>query len=1291
MTDSPETRRRPSFIRRLIRNLLILAVVLALLVYFAAPSVISGIARRQIEDQFAQRFEGNVTVARCTFSWPAEVKIESLAVSDSEGHTRLGAELVETKIDLWKVFSETYVVDIRVLAPHVRLRESADGGYRIDGMKESQPERDEEPPSSSTLPDIVLNASLERGTIEVVNARGETLTIDRIDGRIAWPSTREPLDLNLVVGKKGAGALSVEASLNLFPEGRPDEERMTGTVSYEIEPLDLAVWAPLFAPLAGVRSLDGSLAGKGDFRIDEGLALSGEGSLNLRDVFGRGEAPDARPISFKEASLAMSFTADDRGSGTQRVNMKLADAFSMDFDGRTREPLAASGEVAGKLTVTGDVGRLIDRLGSMLDVKPGVTLNGAVDGAFDLTMALADGAPQSARLDGSLKLSGLSGKDETGRSLPLASEARLDARQLAWHGKGVSAELFQLDFGPIQARALGGVNLETKRLQPTELHLDADLEALGRQLSSFMELDGVLRGRAKADVVIEGGEAKALCRGKVVLSGFDFVDEAGEGFGPLSLNLDEALQLDLADGGVSKLEKLDVTGGFIEGRLTGELVNIGHPAKLRVALRGPLSVDRRRMPSSLRRKVEDAGLEFDRLQWNGTIRHEAASSVLDGKLVTSSLRMTPKDGKDGGITLRPIDMDVKVSVAQSGGVQKLTADLRGKTVDILLEGPEPKRGRLVQPSLDLEFDLRGAGATRALRISRGRLVASFGAVDVSGNIQGEGPKGTMDLKIRPDVNLATLTSDLGDLFGVHPGDYTGNVKGGVDVVRRNSSMSAKGKLLIENLTARAHPEGESKPVVVREPSVALDLDLAFDDERGDLDLGSTHLNCKTIRGGLKGRIRQWKTSPIFDGLVGEFRYIPDRLGVLLAPWLPGSMTGSKEMPLQFRLDGKAAGTDWLSVLRGTHGGATLGLSRLLVSGFELDGDLETMLSEKHLSTDSRLALNGGGLRIKADVDLEERKDARCVLDVSVDKAQANAAMSPLLKFVNPLFALNQEEEGGLLQGLLDVNLHLEYAGGISKEIAEGGWAAVPKKRISGRGRIGFTNLVVQGAEFLTLLDQVAGLGLGPDIGSKLAFDPIEFTIDSGRLRYAKSVAMNLGGVPTQWTGSVGLDGDLDMVWEIPVTAGLLAKAPFLKFFKDQPLRVPVGGTLSSPKLQMEKVLEEMAQKAIQKGFQDKIGGALGGVLGGALGGKKPAQNQPKGQKDPKAKPPAPAPTPGGLLGGLLGGIQEKEAKKLLKRADRAWDANFKDKARARYRKLRTKYKGTSIYKKNKVRIDERAK
>ncbi len=1291
MTDSPEARRRPSFIRRLVRNLLILAVVLALLVYFAAPSVISGLVRGQLEKQISKQFEGQVTLKRCTFSWPADVKIESLAIKDPEGKTRFGAELIETKVDLWKAFSETYIVDVRVVAPHVRLRENAEGGYRIDGMKEIPSEGEEEPTSDETLPEIVLKASLERGTIEVVNARGETLLIDRLDGRMAWPSTREPIDLNLVLGKKGAGALSVEASLNLFPEGKPDGQRMTGTVSYEIDPLDLAVWAPLLAPMAGLRALDGTLDGKGAFRIDEGLALSGDGHLKLHDVFGRGAAADARPISFKAASLTMAFAADDSGSGTQKLKLDLEDAFSMNFDGRTREPMGASGELTGKLMVNGHVGRMVDRLGSVLDVKPGVTLNGALEGAFDLTMSLSEGAPRSARLDGALTISELSGKDGAGASLPLADKARLEARGLEWLGKGVSAELFQLDFGPIQARALGGVNLETKRLQPTELHLDADLGALGRQLSSFMDLQGVLRGRAKADVVIEGGESKALCRGKVVLSSFDFIDDSGQGFGPLSLNLDEALRLDLADGGVSTLEKLDIMGGFIEGRLSGELVDIGRPESLRVNLRGPLSVDRGHMPSSLRRRLDESGLEFDRLQWNGTVRHDSASSALEGKLVTSSLRMAPKEGEEGGITLRPIDLDVKVSMAASGGAQRVTADVRGKTVGILLEGSEPKRGRWVQPSLDLELTLRGSGADQTLRISRGRLLGAFGSVDVSGSLRGEGPQGAMDLKIRPDVNLASLTSDLGQLFGVRPGDYMGDFKGGVDVVRTGGTMSAKGKLRVENLVARARPEGEAKVLEVREPSVALDLDLAFDDERGDLDLGSTHLESKTIRGSLKGRIRRWKTAPVFEGLVGEFRYIPDRLGVLLAPWLPGSMTGKKEMPLNFRLDGSAAGADWLSVLRGTHGAAGMGLSRLLVSGFELDGDFETMLSEKHLSTDSRLALNGGGLNLKADVDLEDRKDARCVLDVSVDKAQANAAMSPLLKFVNPLFALSQEKEGGLLQGLLDVNLHLEYAGGLSKEIAEGGWAALPKKRISGRGRIGFTNLVVQGAEFLTLLDQVAGLGLGPDIGSKLAFEPIEFTIDSGRLSYAKSVAMNLGGVPTRWTGSVGLDGDLDMVWEIPVTAGLLAKAPFLKFFKDQPLRVPVGGTLSSPELRMDRVLQEMAQKAIQKGFQNKIGGALGGVLGGALGGKRPDPKQPGGKQDPKAKPPAPAPTPGGLLGGLLGGLQEKDAKKLLKRADRAWDANFKDKARARYRKLQTKYKGTSVYKKNKARIDERAK
>jgi hypothetical protein len=112
------------------------------------------------------------------------------------------------------------------------------------------------------------------------------------------------------------------------------------------------------------------------------------------------------------------------------------------------------------------------------------------------------------------------------------------------------------------------------------------------------------------------------------------------------------------------------------------------------------------------------------------------------------------------------------------------------------------------------------------------------------------------------------------------------------------------------------------------------------------------------------------------------------------------------------------------------------------------------------------------------------------------------------------------------------------------------------------------------------------------------------------------------------------------------------------------IAIPVGGTTAAPKLDFEKALAGIAQTAITSAIEEKVGGNVGEKVEDALGG---------------------------ALGGILGGGSEKKAGDLLKDADKAWDGGKQADAAKLYQKLKKDYPKTDAYKKNKERVDTRAK
>jgi hypothetical protein len=392
----------------------------------------------------------------------------------------------------------------------------------------------------------------------------------------------------------------------------------------------------------------------------------------------------------------------------------------------------------------------------------------------------------------------------------------------------------------------------------------------------------------------------------------------------------------------------------------------------------------------------------------------------------------------------------------------------------------------------------------------------------------------------------------------------------------------------------------------------------------------------------------------------ELVHVPDAWSALLAAYLPGTYTGSEDRSLELHLSGPILPGDSATMLARASGKGRVELGHYTSPELETEGGrIDIELKGGRALLGGELDANGGSLSLDGDLLLVSSSPTASRVSFDAKDAEARTALSPLFARVHPAFAGLSQIENGSLSGLITSRLELSYPGDQSLLDLGSGAATFEAARLNGDGSFGLSHAGIRGAPFFDQLLQLAGA----EAGSELGLDAVPFSIRSGALTYDNPWKWSLGGLTTFFSGAVGFDQKLALNWSLPLSEGFLKKQGLPKELAGQTLALPIGGTVSSPKLDWKAPLTELAKDSLKEAVQDELKDELGSL-------------EEKLRKE---------------SGGLLDDKASGDAAEVLRRADELWSAGKQAEARPLYKRLREEFKLSPTYLLNRDRIKERAK
>jgi hypothetical protein len=882
-------------------------------------------------------------------------------------------------------------------------------------------------------------------------------------------------------------------------------------------------------------------------RAEPGLALAGaltaeasvtwskaafgiEGTLGVRNLALTSPELKGDTLRLVSAELPVKMSRQGQTLRVEQADLRCdigAVSLAGDFDSAA-ELETAFNKPGVKLDATVDVAKLAAVLPKLLRVRDGTEFR---EGKLSVKVE-SKSDPEGTSWTGSANASALratrGGKDIHWEE-PLAIEfvGRVKAGQLPTFDKLTCKS----DFIAINAQ-----------VKPDAVRAAANvyLDKLAERLADFVDLGGInLGGRGSAQVIAQRkptGEFSV--DGAMELKQFAFTNSAGKGIREPDLNV-----------------KLFATGNAPESGpvsvSTGSITLTDNPDQLRLSLLEAVPDAKQLSAGKL-----DIRLTGELDQWR-----KRFAVVLP---VLNDYEVSGKAVAEGVVNFGPDTINVNRLTL---GITKAHFVGSGLTID------EPT----INASTDLKVDRKAKQTTldrltlnsAPLTISNGKLVIRMPANGQLG-VEGSGQATT-------DLNR------LGKTIGMYadPGGASA-IRGKVTGLL-NFNYEGDAATFASTLDATDFSYGPQQAPNWSEKQCQLEVDGSYTRSTGVLTFTKTKFERDGFALAATGTLSNFATTTDAN-LSGTVTYdmakLTPKLRELLGASFDATGKGTKPVTLvgSLRPQPKPGMKDPPAVLANLNLDLGLGWDSLHVHGFEMGtGELKTNFANGTARfTPISGTFGGGKIMLHPTATLDPAPgELSFAQELIVDKAKLTPkACAGAVGYVLPALANAAQAEGEVSVIFLENHVPL----GEPRKAKLKGAVVIHKATVSPG----------------PVLGEVATLLGANNVTVTLANEQaVQVRVENGRI-YHENLSIKLGSYFVQTSGSVGFDGTLDMVVDMPIPAGLpgLKNAPLLaKALSGKRVQVPIGGTLSAPKLD-QKHLQASVTKLAQDAAREVGKGLL---------------------------------------------------------------------------------------------------
>ncbi len=1155
---------------RVARWFLVVVVLLAV-AGLCAPSIIGHTPLRNAALANALPAEaGELTASDASLGWFTPTLLHGVQLTDPNGQVLFRADTVAVDRSLWQLATNSNDLGVVTVDRPVLFVVARANGSNLEDLLAALDDEGTEPESPATGSIATqLQLQIKGGSVAV----NDTITgVTTIHDPINVDATLDgSLQTAQIAGSIGAASYPAGAPLPPLPFGRSNPSAGSFTASlapngaganeakFQLTSVDPAALAPWLRRLDRSLVVEGLLQGQGvatwwpqaegASTLPQRIGSSGSFAARRLQVSSHTLGGDPVALGDFDASWRLSSAADGRLQ-IEQLGLKS------DYATATASGLLTSGEIsqlaAGdwlaprsvQVSADLDLARLGRIAPELLHLRRGVTLT-----------------------SGRVKVNATTQPDGVGRRITGAVNtadlvAQANGREVRWQ-KPISLRLAAREFpGRLEIAQLdcrssflnGSVKGDLNDLR-AKADLDLDrLVAEAKQLFDFgpWRMSGRAEGNAR---LLRGGnnQFRATVQGNVSGCVVTYGDRPIVQERELSLEVAATGQTDpktqrpatIATGSLA----IVAAGDQLQAQLTGPTTLVAKDYPLDVRLVGDVRAWLRRAKFLL----SEAGDDSDLL---ATLR---ASGVVDARLV----------GRVGAqnATLTTTSLVATNLTATTGQL------------------------RINEPKVEVSGDLVWDGATGSLASRQGRLVSSTLAAQAR-DLAWRDAAATGSLAVRAD--LARLSASVPAMLGATRVD--GQASGGVRLVSQPGGPAAELNLTCQPFAVSEVQAGAAPSVLWQEPALGVRGVVAHETRGDRLVITGLAIQSNNLSATANGNVANLSTEPTAT-INAAIDYDLAELTPLIANRLgPGvRLVGRHQASVQLATAAASPNTEPAHWSRRLTGRVSAPWTSASLFGLTMgSGTVNATVSNGVVQFDPlAVSVGQGRLTIQPAARLDPPP---AEWGLPAGQIIENVRISPevsdqMLKFIAPVLADATRSEGTFsvrtegMRAALDDPTTLETSGQL----------AVRNLRVTpGPGVANWVSVARQVEALAKDRDPTALASRPAPTLLSIADRTINFQV-TGRRVHHQGLTFDVDGVPVTSAGSVGFDETLQLTLNVPIQDRWIEKDRRLVGLQGQVVQVPIGGTLSRPRVDgraLQALSRDLIQKGVQGAIQNEIGRAL---------------------------------------------------------------------------------------------------